>query len=139
MINFYYESKFKLENEEEYTNWIIRVIESEDKKLGELSYVFCSDDFLYELNKKYLEHSTFTDIISFDYSEAGNLAGEIYISIERVKENALEYKEEFITELLRVMAHGVLHLAGYKDKKEQDKKLMRVKENEKIQMFHVKQ
>jgi rRNA maturation RNase YbeY len=139
MINFYYESKFKLENEEEYTNWIIRVIESEDKKLGELSYVFCSDDFLYELNKKYLEHSTFTDIISFDYSEAGNLAGEIYISIERVKENALEYKEEFITELLRVMAHGVLHLAGYMDKKEQDKELMRVKENEKIQMFHVKQ
>jgi len=139
MINFYYESQFELENEEKYTNWIIKIVESENRVLGELSYVFCSDDYIFELNEKYLGHSTFTDIITFDYSVKENLAGEIYISIDRVKENAEEYKEEFEIELLRVMAHGVLHLSGYKDKKEQDKELMRVKENEKIQMFHVKQ
>jgi len=139
MINFYYESQFELENEEKYTNWIIKIVESENRVLGELSYVFCSDDYIFELNEKYLGHSTFTDIITFDYSVKENLSGEIYISIDRVKENAEEYKEEFEIELLRVMAHGVLHLSGYKDKKEQDKELMRVKENEKIQMFHVKQ
>jgi probable rRNA maturation factor len=139
MINFYYESQFELENEEKYTNWIIKIVESENRVLGELSYVFCSDDYIFELNEKYLGHSTFTDIITFDYSVKENLAGEIYISIDRVKENAEEYKEEFEIELLRVMAHGVLHLSGYKDKKEQDKELMRLKENEKIQMFHVKQ
>jgi rRNA maturation RNase YbeY len=139
MINFHYESKFNLVNEEEYTNWIIRVINSENRKLGDLSYVFCSDDYLYQLNKKFLGHSTFTDIISFDYSKEENLSGEIYISIDRVKENAAKYNVTFNSELLRVMAHGVLHLSGYKDKNEQDKELMRVKENEKIEMFHVKQ
>lgn len=139
MINFYYESKFNLVNEEEYTNWIIRIINSENKKLGDLSYVFCSDDYLYQLNEKFLGHSTFTDIISFDYSKEENLSGEIYISIDRVKENAAEYNVAFNSELLRVMAHGVLHLSGYNDKNEQDKELMRVKENEKIEMFHVKQ
>jgi rRNA maturation RNase YbeY len=139
MINYYYESEFTLKDEDKYTNWIKRIVNSENKKLGELSYIFCSDDYLFELNEKYLGHSTFTDIITFDYSENENLSGEVYISIDRVIENAEEYKEEFERELLRVMAHGVLHLAGYNDKEDKERKSMRVKENEKIEMFHVKQ
>ncbi len=139
MINYYYESEFALKDEDKYTNWIKRIVNSENKKLGELSYIFCSDDYLFELNEKYLGHSTFTDIITFDYSENENLSGEVYISIDRVIENAEEYKEEFERELLRVMAHGVLHLAGYNDKEDKERKSMRVKENEKIEMFHVKQ
>lgn len=139
MINYYYESEFALKDEDKYTNWIKRIVNSENKKLGELSYIFCSDDYLFELNEKYLGHSTFTDIITFDYSENENLSGEVYISIDRVIENAEEYKEEFERELLRVMAHGILHLAGYNDKEDKERKSMRVKENEKIEMFHVKQ
>lgn len=139
MINFHYETKFDLEDTKKYTNWIIKIIISENAILGDLDYIFCSDNYLFELNQKYLKHESFTDIITFDYSADKVISGEIYISIDRVKENALEFNEDFKNELLRVMSHGILHLLGYKDKSIREKEEIRTKENEKINMFHVKQ
>jgi probable rRNA maturation factor len=103
-------------------------IKKEKKGIGDLTYVFCSDEYLLSLNQKFLNHNTLTDIITFDYSEAKTLSGEIYISIERVAENAEKFKVAFEDELHRVMIHGVLHLAGYKDKRPAEKALMRKKE-----------
>ena len=139
MINFHYETEFSLEDAENYTNWIINIIKSEKAVLGDLSYIFCSDIYLLKLNQKYLKHNSFTDIITFDYSEQKVISGEIYISIDRVRDNAVKFKEDFNRELLRVMAHGVLHLLGYKDKGKNEKEEMSTKEDEKIYMFHVKQ
>ena len=139
MINFHYETEFSLEDAENYTNWIINIIKSEKAVLGDLSYIFCSDNYLLKLNQKYLKHNSFTDIITFDYSEQKVISGEIYISIDRVRDNAIKFKEDFNRELLRVMAHGVLHLLGYKDKGKNEKEEMSTKEDEKIYMFHVKQ
>lgn len=139
MINFHYETEFSLEDAENYTNWIINIIKSEKAVLGDLSYIFCSDNYLLKLNQKYLKHNSFTDIITFDYSEQKIISGEIYISIDRVRDNAVKFKEDFNRELLRVMAHGILHLLGYKDKSKNEKEEMSTKEDEKIYMFHVKQ
>ncbi len=139
MIDYQYEANFKLEDQKKYTDWIKKVIASEDSDLGDVSYVFCTDEYLFILNEKFLGHKTYTDIITFDYSEENTLSGEIYISTERVKENAQRYNVEFDLELRRVMAHGLLHLIGYKDKSDEEIKVMRAKEDEKINMFHVKQ
>lgn len=139
MISFNYETEFEISNEEVYTEWISRVIQSEGKSEGEINYIFCDDAYLLEINQQYLDHDTYTDIISFDYSVGNELNGDIFISVERVKENAEEFSVEFEEELKRVMAHGVLHYSGYKDKSEEDEKLMRQKEDEKIAMFHVEQ
>ncbi|WP_367177030.1 rRNA maturation RNase YbeY [uncultured Eudoraea sp.] len=119
--------------------WIKKIISSENYLVADISYVFCTDEYLLELNEKFLGHKTYTDIISFDYSEGNRISGEIYISTDRVKENAQRYNVDFDIELKRVMAHGLLHLVGYKDKTEEDEKVMRAKEDEKIDMFHVKQ
>jgi len=137
MISFNYENDFELNNEEQLSNWISRVIASEEKKEGEISYIFCDDDYLLNLNKQYLNHDTLTDIISFDYSMGNEIHGDIFISTERVKDNATDFKVSFEEELMRVMVHGVLHYCGYKDKTEEDEALMRSKEDEKIKMFHV--
>jgi len=137
MIDFQYETNFELEDTNKYTNWIIKIVKSENAIIGDLGYIFCSDNYLYELNQKYLKHNSFTDIITFDYSAKKVISGEVYISIDRIRENAVKFNEEFKNELLRVMAHGVLHLLGYKDKSKLDKKGMRIKEDEKINMFHV--
>ena len=137
MISFNYENDFELNNEEQFSNWISSVIVSEDKKEGEINYIFCDDAYLLGLNEQYLNHDTLTDIISFDYSVGKELHGDIFISTERVLENAAEFKVTFEEELKRVMVHGVLHYCGYKDKSDEDEKLMRSKEDEKIKMFHV--
>lgn len=137
MISFNYENDFELNNEEQLLNWISRVIASEEKKEGEISYIFCDDDYLLNLNEQYLNHDTLTDIISFDYSMGNEIHGDIFISTERVKDNATDFKVSFEEELMRVMVHGVLHYCGYKDKTEEDEALMRSKEDEKIKMFHV--
>jgi rRNA maturation RNase YbeY len=129
---------FNLENESEYSSWISKVIISESKNEGEINYVFCDDDYLLELNQEYLDHDTLTDIISFDYSIGNELHGDVFISVERVRENAEEFNVSFLEELKRVMAHGVLHYCGYKDKNEKDEFIMRQKEEEKMAMFHVK-
>ncbi|HSD14177.1 MAG TPA: rRNA maturation RNase YbeY [Flavobacterium sp.] len=139
MINFNYETDFQLENEAQYEYWISRVITSESKEEGEISYIFCDDEYLLKINVEYLNHDDLTDIISFDYSEGNILHGDIFISIERVKDNALDFGVSFEEELKRVIIHGVLHYCGYKDKSEQDEKIMRSKEDEKVLLFHVEQ
>ncbi len=137
MIEFNYETAFELTNEESYRRWLSSVIESENKKQGDINYIFCDDDYLHRINVQYLQHDTLTDIISFDYSLGSELNGDIFISVERVQDNAADFNVSFDDELKRVMAHGVLHFCGYKDKTEQDEVLMREKEDEKIMMFHV--
>ncbi|WP_428223936.1 rRNA maturation RNase YbeY [Flavobacterium sp.] len=138
MINYNYELDFTVPDETIYTEWIESVIVSESKDLGEISYIFCNDAYLLEINQQYLDHDTLTDIISFDYTEGTVISGDIFISVERVQENALEFNIPFEEELKRVMIHGVLHYCGYKDKSEAEELLMRSKEDEKIKMFHVK-
>ncbi|AEW86574.1 rRNA maturation RNase YbeY [Flavobacterium columnare] len=138
MINYNYETNFLLENEIGYTEWIESVVKSEDKELNEINYIFCDDEYLLQINKQYLDHDYYTDVISFDYTEEGLIAGDIFISIDRVKENASSLGVSFEEELKRVIIHGVLHYCGYKDKSSEEEKMMRLKEDEKIKMFHVK-
>lgn len=137
MITFNYESDFVLSNESIYSSWISAIIESENFLEGEINYIFCNDDYLHAINLQYLNHDTLTDIISFDYTEGTLISGDIFVSIERVLDNAQEFNVSFEDELKRVLAHGVLHYCGYKDKSEEDAFLMRQKEDEKISMFHV--
>jgi probable rRNA maturation factor len=137
MISFNYENEFELPNEDQIANWISQVILSENKKEGEINYIFCDDEYLLNLNEQYLDHDTLTDIISFDYSIGNEIHGDIFISTERVLENATDFKVTFEEELQRVLVHGVLHYCGYKDKSEADEQLMRNKEDEKMKMFHV--
>ena len=139
MINFNYESDFNLENEEAIASWLSAVIVSEKKKEGEINYIFCDDDYLHKINLEYLNHDTLTDIISFDYTVGNELNGDIFISVERVQDNAADFNVPFEEELKRVLVHGVLHYCGYKDKDEESERLMRSKEDEKIAMFHVEQ
>jgi probable rRNA maturation factor len=137
MISFNYESDFSLEQEEIYASWIENIIESENKILGEISYIFCNDEYLHTINMQYLNHDTLTDIISFDYTEGDVISGDIFISVERVEDNANDFNVSFDEELKRVLAHGILHYCGYKDKSDSDALLMRAKEEEKIKLFHV--
>ncbi len=129
MIYYNFETDFYLENKDKISNWIAKTIESEGCELIEISYIFCNDEYLLEKNIKFLNHDTLTDIISFDYSVGKQISGDIFISIERVRENAKLYKSDFLSELHRVIIHGVLHYCGYKDKNKLDAKLMREKEN----------
>lgn len=137
MISFNYETEFELPNEDQLSNWLSQVILSENKKEGDINYIFCDDEYLLNLNEQYLDHDTLTDIISFDYTVGNELHGDIFISIERVRENAQDFNVTFDEELKRVLAHGILHYCGFKDKSEEDEQLMRHKEDEKIKMFHV--
>ncbi|SKB51128.1 rRNA maturation RNase YbeY [Salegentibacter holothuriorum] len=139
IINFYSENDFEFQNEKSFDAWIRKVISSEEKELGEINYIFCDDDYLYKINLKFLDHDTYTDIISFDNCEGNELNGDIFISTDRVKENAAEYNVDFSEELKRVVVHGILHLCGYPDKTESEAVLMRQKEDEKIALFHVEQ
>ena len=137
MIDFNYETDFELDHEDQYASWISELISSESKKEGDINYIFCDDAFLLEINKQYLDHDTLTDIISFDYTVGNELHGDIFISIERVRENALEFEVSFEEEIKRVMAHGILHYCGFKDKTDEEAQIMRQKENEKIALFPV--
>lgn len=139
MISFNYETDFELAQESIFSDWLSSVIVSEGKKEGEINYVFCDDDYLHKINLEYLNHDTLTDIISFDYSIGNEIHGDIFVSVERVTENANEYKVTFEEELKRVLVHGVLHYCGYKDKTDADVVIMRSKEDEKIKLFHVEQ
>ena len=137
MISFNYETDFELENEAQYEDWISRIIESEGFDEGEINYIFCDDEYLHKINVEYLDHDTLTDIISFDYTVGNLIQGDIFVSVERVKDNANDFNVSFEEELKRVLSHGVLHYCGYKDKSPEDEVLMRSKEDEKMQMFHV--
>lgn len=110
--------------------WLQDVCSKEGYNLGDLNLVFCSDSYLLQVNQEYLNHDYYTDIITFDYTNDNLASGDLFISIDRVRDNANSYKVEFLNELQRVVVHGVLHLLGYKDKSENDEKLMRQKENE---------
>lgn len=111
------------------TSWIKETIALEKKKPGDISFIFCSDNYLLDVNRQYLKHDYFTDIITFDYVEGDVISGDIFISCDRVRENATEFKTVFDNELFRIIIHGVLHLLGYKDKSKKDKLLMTEKEN----------
>ncbi|WP_339622606.1 rRNA maturation RNase YbeY [uncultured Winogradskyella sp.] len=129
MISFNYETEFELTNPSDFRKWISNVILEEECKIGDINYIFCDDTYLHKLNVDFLDHDTLTDIISFDYSVGKELHGDVYISIERVKDNATDFKTSFHDELCRVMVHGVLHYCGYKDKAKTDAELMRSKED----------
>jgi len=137
MISFFCEQIVLKVDEETLSRWIDKVVVSEGKHVGDLSFIFCDDDYLLRINQKFLDHDTYTDVISFDNSIGNELGGDIFISAERVNENAKKYKVSEEEELRRVIIHGVLHFCGYKDKTEDDIGLMRKKENEKLAMFHV--
>lgn len=135
MIDFFSESiDFSLSQEENIQNWIIDVATNESKGVGDISYVFCDDDYLLEINQEYLDHDYYTDIITFDYSEGNFISGDIFISIDRVRENAKSFQVSFIDELHRVIIHGILHLCGYKDKSEKDAQTMRNMEDNSLNL-----
>lgn len=139
MISFNYETDFELSDGAAISEWLSNVILSESKKEGEINYIFCDDEYLHKINVEYLDHDTLTDIISFDYSIGNELHGDIFVSVERVADNAKDFNVSFDEELKRVLVHGILHYAGYKDKSEDDELKMRQKEEEKMALFHVKQ
>ena len=139
MIDFHYETDFSSIDSKLYSNWLTGILISENFELGTLEYIFCDDAYLLKINQDYLNHDTFTDIITFDYTEGSIVGGDIFISVERVKENAITFNVDFKNELHRVMAHGLLHLLGFKDKTDDEVIVMRIKEEEKIKMFHVEQ
>ena len=129
MIEFNYETDFNLEDESLLKDWINIVALEQNFEVGEINYIFCDDAYLHKLNVEFLDHDTLTDIISFDNSLGKLLNGDIFISVERVKDNAADFKVSFQDELHRVMIHGVLHYMGYKDKSSDEKTMMRNQEN----------
>jgi probable rRNA maturation factor len=136
-IHFFEEDiQFTLKAKSTYKKWLKEITKIQGKKIGELNYIFCSDEYLYSINVEYLNHKTYTDIITFDNSEKEELIeGDIFISIDRVKENAQKLSIDFESELKRVISHGLYHLLGYKDKKEEEKHLMRAMEEQAIALF----
>jgi len=136
LISFFSESvEFQLIDKTRYSQWISELIKQQGKNLGEISYIFCSDDYLHKLNLAHLNHDTLTDIITFDYTHAGIISGDLFISVDRVKENAASFQVDFLLEMKRVMAHGVLHLIGFNDKTTAEKKVMRKEEDKAISLF----
>jgi rRNA maturation RNase YbeY len=138
-INFESSTDFNFTNTTIHTDWIEKVLEVLEFQYTEINFHFCSDDELLKINQEYLAHDTYTDIITFDHSFGKTIQADIYISVERVKENAMELSIPFDDELKRVLIHGVLHCCGYSDKTENEKRIMRKKEDECLQMFHVEQ
>jgi len=135
MIDFQYIESQKINNSKAISLWLIDVVKKEGKEIGELVYVLCKDDYLLKKNIQFLNHNTLTDVITFDYCEEGLINGDILISTERVKENSREYNVDYLTELQRVMVHGLLHLLGYKDKSKEDLRIMRAKEKFYLKTF----
>lgn len=125
MIEFHSQNDFVLVHDEEIRNWISEAITDEGYELGNIDYVFCDDEYLLNINQQFLEHDTYTDIISFDYTMGKLVGGEIYISTERVSENANHFGVDFNEELHRVIIHGILHFCGYKDKTKEESVIMR--------------
>ena len=138
MIEFHYETDFELGLKTQISNWLEQIIQDEGCVLNDVNYIFCDDDYLHKLNVDFLDHDTLTDVISFDYCVGKNLQGDIFISIERVQDNANDFKVPFNEELLRVMCHGLFHFCGYKEKSEEDAVLMRSKENEALSLYKSK-
>lgn len=123
------DTNYKLKHKRAISAWLKELVAYEDKRIGEVSIILCSDSYILEVNKEYLNHDYFTDIITFDYCEGEMIIGDLFISVDTVRSNAEEYGVLFHVELLRVIAHGVLHLMGYKDKSAEESKIMREKED----------
>ena len=138
-IEFVYNTSFKLINEAKVSGWLKLVVDSESFVLGELVYAFFNDEDLRLLNKKHLKHDFYTDVLSFNSSENKTINGNIAISIDRVKDNALKYNSNFEEEILRVMVHGLLHFMGFNDNTKESTTFMTQAEDDKIKMFHVEQ
>ena len=135
MIRYFCEDiKFTYKNKLANNRWLKMVAGSEIRKIGDINVIFCSDNYILDVNMKYLQHDYFTDIITFDYCEGQVLSGDLFISVDSVRENSIEFGTDFEEELHRVIVHGVLHLIGYDDHTEEDKKVMRQKENYYLQM-----
>ncbi|HPF09968.1 MAG TPA: rRNA maturation RNase YbeY [Flavobacteriaceae bacterium] len=132
MIEFFSETSFQLDHANAISTWLADAANEEGCTIGDLDFVFCDDAFLHQINLEFLNHDTFTDVITFDYSLGNQLNGEIYISIDRVAENALNFKASFMEEVCRVMVHGLLHLCGYQDKSAEQISTMRVKEDQNL-------
>ncbi|MDY5317795.1 MAG: rRNA maturation RNase YbeY [Candidatus Cryptobacteroides sp.] len=135
MIRYFCEDiRFTYKNKLANNRWLKMVAGSEIRKIGDINVIFCSDNYILDVNMKYLQHDYFTDIITFDYCEGKVLSGDLFISVDSVRENSIEFGTDFEEELHRVIVHGVLHLIGYDDHTEEDKKVMRQKENYYLQM-----
>lgn len=134
-ISFSLETKYNLKSRTLIKKWLKQIIENKGYKLGTLSYILCDDDYLLEINKQYLQHEFYTDIITFDYVENGVINGDIFISVDRVKENATSFGVSEREELMRVFAHGVLHLSGLKDATFEEASQMRKAENESLELL----
>jgi rRNA maturation RNase YbeY len=128
MIQFFYENLPETVNTD-YTNWLEEIILSEEKKTGEINYIFCDDEYLLKINQDYLQHDYYTDIITFDSVKGKTISGEIFVSLQRISDNASTLSKNYEEELKRVLAHGILHLCGYKDKTEDEETEMRRKED----------
>ena len=128
-ISFQSVGTFSLKTESAVTKCVKALVKQELREIGDITFVFCDDNYLHKINLEFLDHDTYTDIITFDYSVGNEVISEIYISVDRVEENAKKYSQTFENEIHRVMIHGVLHLCGYKDKLAEDKQIMRDKEN----------
>ncbi|MBQ0147372.1 MAG: rRNA maturation RNase YbeY [Flavobacteriaceae bacterium] len=138
MIELFYETEFELQNSQEWIDWITESMSNEGKSIEELNYIFCDDEYLLEINRQYLDHDYYTDVIGFDNSEDDVLTGDIFISIERISDNAEQNNVSFENELARVMIHGILHFAGYPDKGEDEKRIMTEKEDFYLNRFQIK-
>ena len=137
VTNFFSENKnFKISNKKEIRALLKKICKKENKKISFINCVFCSDNRLLEINKKYLNHTSLTDVVTFDFTtNKKTIEGDVYISIDRVKENAKKYKQLFKTELLRIIIHGLLHLIGFSDKTKEEKNTMTLKENEYLSLY----
>ena len=138
VTNFFSENKnFKISNKKEIRTLLKEICKKENKKISFINCVFCSDNRLLEINKKYLNNTSLTDVVTFDFTtNKKTIEGDVYISIDRVKENAKKYKQSFKTELLRIIIHGLLHLIGFSDKTKEEKNTMTLKENEYLSMYN---
>lgn len=138
MIKFlYHDRRFSFTGKKQLRSFVEKLLKREGRASGSIQYIFCSDEYLLGINRQFLEHDYYTDIITFDLSEGDDVIAEIYISIDRVKDNAARHGEAFRSEMLRVIFHGALHLCGYRDKTKSEITLMREKENEYLRLFDI--
>ena len=129
MINYFFEEISTIAIDEDISTWLEDIIVNEEKKLGKIQYIFCDDEYLLHVNREYLQHDFYTDIITFDYVKGKKISGDIFVSLPRIKDNAVQLSTDENEELKRVLAHGILHLCGYKDKSEEEQAMMTEKEN----------
>ena len=135
MINYFFENIDSIEISDKFSAWLINLITSENKKIGEITYIFSNDEYILKINQDYLQHDFYTDVITFDYVKGKIISGDIFVSLPRISDNARMLNKNFEKEFLRVLAHGILHLCGYKDKSAEEISLMRKKEDHYINLF----